>query len=60
MQHFNILQLIVYCVDSRFIPELRLGVVMVDGGELPFLFLAVTVTIYSSVASRLRASLCVL
>lgn len=33
---------------------------MVDGDELPFSFLAVTVMIYSSVGSRLRARLSLL
>lgn len=46
------------CVS--FIPGLLLGMVMVDGDELPFSFLAVTVMIYSSVGSRLRARLSLL
>ena len=40
-----------------FIPGLELGMVMVDGAELPFIFLAVTVTICPTVVSRLRARL---
>lgn len=46
------------CVS--FIPGLQLGMVMVDGDEVPFSFLAVTVTIYSSFLSRLRVRLSLL
>lgn len=43
----------------RLIPGLllALGTVTVDGGELPFIFLAVTVMICSLLVSRMRARL---